>query len=132
MLLHRLPWQVGTTFPSILDSYVQYVGRNFGEKTHIIFDGYLNSNTKDHCHRKRFPIQSNVIDFVFHMTRDCRKVSIRHHKLTHLCTTTSRLVHHRETTMVKTMAEKKRIYLLLSYALLGCDPVSGLHAIGKA
>ena len=51
-MLHRLPWQIGSTFSSILDSYVKHVN-GIGENINIIFDGYLNSNTKDHCHRKR-------------------------------------------------------------------------------
>ena len=55
MLLHKLPWQSDNTFSSILDSYVKHVD-GMGKGMHIIFDGYLSSNTKDHCHRKSNPI----------------------------------------------------------------------------
>ena len=73
MLLHRLPWQIGTTFSFILDSYVKYVEKHFGKGATIIFDGYLTNNTKDHCHRKRYPIRSNKIDFTSNMKLDCKK-----------------------------------------------------------
>ena len=72
MLLHRLPWQVGSPFSSILDSYVTHVN-NIGEHMDIIFDGYFNSKTKDHCQRKPNPIQSNIIEFSSTMILDYRK-----------------------------------------------------------
>ena len=72
MLLHKLPWQIGNTFSSILDSYVKHVD-DLGKGIHIIFDGYLSSNTKDHCHRKRNPIQSNAIELTPSMLLDWRK-----------------------------------------------------------
>ena len=72
MLLHKLPWQIGNTFSSIQHSYVKHVD-DMGKGIHIIFDGYLSSNTKDHCHRKRNPIRSNAIDLTSSMLLDCRK-----------------------------------------------------------
>ena len=72
MLLHKLPWQIGNTFSSILDSYVNHAN-DMGKGIHIIFDGYLSSNAKDHCHRKRSPIQSNAIELTSSMLLDCRK-----------------------------------------------------------
>ena len=72
MLLHKLPWQIGNTFSSVLDSYVKHVD-GMGKGIHIIFDGYLSSNTKDHCHRKRNPIQSNAIELTSSMLLDSRK-----------------------------------------------------------
>ena len=72
MLLYKIPWSVGITFSSILDSYVTYLNR-FGDKVDLIFDGYMNSNTKDHCHRHRSPIQSLHIDFTSDMKLDCHK-----------------------------------------------------------
>ena len=57
---------------SKLDSYIKLVN-GIGENIDIIFDGYLNSNTKDHCHRNRNPIQSNTIEFTSAMILDCRK-----------------------------------------------------------
>ena len=74
MLLHRLPWQIGSTFSSILYSYVKHVENTIGENLYIFFDGYLDSNTKDQCHRKRNPIQSNLIEFLSKMIFDCRNL----------------------------------------------------------
>ena len=45
ILLHSIPWQVGCTFESILDSYVSYVN-HMTDNIDIIFEGYLDSNTK--------------------------------------------------------------------------------------
>ena len=72
MLLHKLPWQIGNTFSSIQHSYVKHVD-DMGKGIHIIFDGYLSSNTKDHCLRKRNPIQSNAIELTSPMLLDCKK-----------------------------------------------------------
>ena len=72
MLLQKLPQQIGNTFSSILDSYLKHVN-GMGKGIHIIFDGYLSSNTKDHCHRKRNHIQSNAIKLTSSMLFDCRK-----------------------------------------------------------
>ena len=40
---------------------------------HIVLDGYLSSNTKDHCYRKNNPIQSNAIELTSSMLLDGRK-----------------------------------------------------------
>ena len=40
---------------------------------HIVLDGYLSSNTKDHCYRKSNPIQSNAIELTSSMLLDGRK-----------------------------------------------------------
>ena len=72
MLLHKLPWQIGNSFLPILDSYVKYVD-GMGKGIHITFDGYLSSNTKDHCHIKRNPIQSNAIELTSSMLLDFEK-----------------------------------------------------------
>ena len=29
---------------------------------HVVFDGYLESSTKDHCHQKRAPVNSLLMD----------------------------------------------------------------------
>ena len=63
---------IGSTFSSIFDSYVKPVDP-IGANIDIIFDGYLDSNIKDCCHRKRNPIQSNNIEFASAMRLDCRK-----------------------------------------------------------
>ena len=72
MLLHKIPWEIGSTFSCILDSYVKYVN-GYGDNVDIIFDGYSNSNTRGHCHRRRNPIQSTNIEFTANMKLDCRK-----------------------------------------------------------
>ena len=40
---------------------------------HIVFDGYLESNTKDHTHKRRNPLQGFKIDFTPDMITDCSK-----------------------------------------------------------
>ena len=72
MLLQKLPWQVGNTFSSILDSYVKHVD-GMGKGIHIIFDDYLSGHTKYHCHRKRNPIQSSAIELTSSMFLEYRK-----------------------------------------------------------
>ena len=72
MRLHKITWEIGSSFSTILDSYVNYVN-GIGEYIDIMFDGYLNSNTKDHCHRRRYPIQSTNIEFTSDMKLDCKK-----------------------------------------------------------
>ena len=37
MLLYKIPWQVGSTFSAILDSYVNYID-SLGKEVHVIFD----------------------------------------------------------------------------------------------
>ena len=55
-----------------MDSYVKHVD-GMGKGIYIIFNGYLSSNTKDYCHRKRNPIQSNAIELTSSMLLDYRK-----------------------------------------------------------
>ena len=51
-LLHRIPWQRGSTFESIVDSYADFVTKNYGEAV-VVFDGYDEFSTKDMTHRRR-------------------------------------------------------------------------------
>ena len=51
-LLHRIPWQRGSTFESILDSFADFVTKNYGEAV-VVFDGYDEFSTKDMTHRRR-------------------------------------------------------------------------------
>ena len=44
-----------------------------GKGIYIIFNGYFSSNTKDCCHRKRNPIQSNAIELTSSMLLDYRR-----------------------------------------------------------
>lgn len=52
---------------------MKHVENTIVENLYIFFDGYLDSKTKDQCHRKWNPIQSNWIDFTSNMILDCRK-----------------------------------------------------------
>ena len=51
-LLHRIPWIRGSTFLSILKSYADYVIKKYG-KSVVVFDGYVESSTKDMAHKRR-------------------------------------------------------------------------------
>ena len=49
-LLQRIPWQHGSTFGAILDTYVDFVLQNYAQGI-IIFDGYDSFSTKDMTHK---------------------------------------------------------------------------------
>ena len=86
LLLHKMPWSVGATFHTILTSYVKYVNK-LGDHVVVVFDGYANSNTKDHCHRRKNPVQATEINFSTDMKLDCRKelfLSNNSNKQTHI------------------------------------------------
>ena len=52
-LLHRIPWQRGTTYDDICQHYCRYVSCHYGMPT-IVFDGYQDGpSTKDAAHRRR-------------------------------------------------------------------------------
>ena len=51
-LLHKLSWARGLTFASIIQSYVQYVTKNYGQAI-VVFDGYTTVSTKDMTHKRR-------------------------------------------------------------------------------
>ena len=59
-----------TPFSSILDSYVKYAD-GMVKDIHIIFDGYLSSNAKDHWRCN--PIQFTAIELTSSILLDCRK-----------------------------------------------------------
>ena len=64
-LLHRVPWAKNETLNNIMKGYRSHVFHLCGEgsQVHIVFDGYTLSSTKDHCHKKRSPIESLQLDF---------------------------------------------------------------------
>ena len=72
LLLHKIPWQADCTFESILDPYVSCANYMI-DNIDVIFDGYLDSNAKGHCHIKRNSIQSNEIRFSSNILLDCLK-----------------------------------------------------------
>ena len=59
-----------TPFSSILDSYVKYAD-GMVKGIHIIFDGYLSSNAKNHWRCN--PIQFTAIELTSSILLDCRK-----------------------------------------------------------
>ena len=73
-LLHRIPWTLGATFSSILDSYTQYVLKKYG-KAVVVFDGYSAASTKDMAHKQRAkgkkgPTVSFTNDMVLCVSKD--------------------------------------------------------------
>ena len=72
LLLYTVPWNKGFTHDQIIDNYVNYI-RNIGTNMHIIFDGYLQSNTKDHTHERRNPLKSFRVGFSRDMLLVCSR-----------------------------------------------------------
>ena len=57
--MRKIPWCMEVRFhQSWMDIYVKYINGK-GEIINIIFDSYINNNTKDHCHRKENLVISN-------------------------------------------------------------------------
>jgi hypothetical protein len=73
-LLHRIPWQIGETFKSILDRYVSYVMRHY-RKAVVIFDGYASGpSTKDGTHQRRIgKRQGRAVNFQPQMSLQLKK-----------------------------------------------------------
>ena len=59
-LLYRVAWTKNSTFETILKNYVSHINIMVGKSGRklVVFDGYITSSTKDHCHSKRAPVQS--------------------------------------------------------------------------
>jgi hypothetical protein len=52
-LLHRIPWQRGSTYNDICNMYTRYVTKKY-ERAIVVFDGYEEElSTKDSTHRRR-------------------------------------------------------------------------------
>jgi len=51
-LLHRMVWRRPATYRQICEQYTGYVLTHYGQAT-IVFDGYVNGNTKDEEHLRR-------------------------------------------------------------------------------
>lgn len=61
-LIHNVTWNADSRIVDILSQYVTYIDVNYRPyctSLTVVFDGYSQS-TKDHCHRKRTPIQGLV------------------------------------------------------------------------
>ena len=50
-LLHRVHWNIPSTFADVIQQYCHYVTKKYGSVT-VVFDGY-ESSTKDHEHKRR-------------------------------------------------------------------------------
>ena len=77
LLLYSVPWNKGFIYDQIIDNYVNYI-RNmqklcrypskmicilYAYNMHIVFYGYLQSNTKDHTHERRNLLKSFGVEF---------------------------------------------------------------------
>ena len=62
MHLHSLKWEANSTVEEIINLYLNYVAKHYGMAVHNVFDGYLFSSTKDHCHQRRRPITGLCVD----------------------------------------------------------------------
>ena len=53
-LLHRVPWQLGTRYGEIAQSYADFAIRHYGPATTAVFDGYeAGPSIKDNTHQRR-------------------------------------------------------------------------------
>ena len=72
-LLHRLPWQRGSSYNALCESYVKYVQYRYGS-AHIIFDGYTDKpTTKDAAHVRRTGSEGVAIQCSGDMIMQCKK-----------------------------------------------------------
>lgn len=75
-MLYRVGWTKNDTLTNIFKEYCHYVQNLTGVSSdiHIVFDGYDSNSTKDHCHKKRSPIESLQINFTdLHRPLLCKK-----------------------------------------------------------
>ena len=68
-LSQRLPfWQKGQTYGEIIQTYVDYITKRFGEETTVVFDGYSSTpSTKDVTHLRTHqgkPHYFDLFDFI--------------------------------------------------------------------
>ena len=62
-LLHRIPWQKGSTYDSICIKYADYVMQHYG-RPFVVFDGYeCWPSTKDNAHLRRNREQMTEVHF---------------------------------------------------------------------
>ena len=63
-LLHRVPWQLGTRYGEIAESYADFALRHYGPATSVVFDGYKEgSSIKDSTHQRRGRSMHPVVCF---------------------------------------------------------------------
>ena len=62
-LLHRIPWQIGSTYNNISQKYTDYVMQHYGQAS-VVFDGYDSvPSTKDNAHLQRTREQMTEVHF---------------------------------------------------------------------
>ena len=73
-LVHRIPWQRGTTYNDICRQYTNYVTRRYGHVI-IVFDGYQEElSTKDGAHERRTCGRAGpTVDFTRNMVMKSKK-----------------------------------------------------------
>ena len=60
-LLNRVKWPRKSKIAVILQEYAKYIkniAKNIAGRVTVVFDGYLEKSTKDHIHKKRYPVSS--------------------------------------------------------------------------
>ena len=66
-LLHAVKWLQDGTYEQVANQYIDYVGKHYGRKTAVVFDGYGNGpSIKDHEHfRRHTKTKTHSPDVVF-------------------------------------------------------------------
>lgn len=64
MLLHRFLWPRGNTFDSIASAYATFVQKSWGNRVHVVFDGYSVMSTKG-SEQDRRKQKKGCIDYEF-------------------------------------------------------------------
>ena len=74
-LLHRVGWDKQARFSDICLSYSRHITNLIGpsKRATIVFDGYLDHSTKDHCHKKRCPVSALTIAISEDTKLSCKK-----------------------------------------------------------
>ena len=73
-LLHRLPWEIGKTYGEIVERYIRYIKKHYGQSVVIVFDGYSNKHsTKDAAHSRRNGTTSQKVLFTSAMPLRMKK-----------------------------------------------------------
>ena len=81
-LLYRIPnWRKGTTFDAICQIYIEYVIRNYGRDTTVVFDGvYELPSTKDTTHLRRTKGRKGKVRFNRQVKLSIKKEDFLLHK----------------------------------------------------
>lgn len=64
MLLHRFLWPRGNTFDSVASAYATFVQKSWGNRVHVVFDGYSVMSTKG-SEQDRRKQKKGCIDYEF-------------------------------------------------------------------